>query len=211
MAITTGAAMRFQPGYAAFAVCPDPTSQALADLAHMDMPEGVLITVEAEAQQVPQGLVRVKAAVLAQMVLSAPAQFSKTGIEVEPLGEADAADMLALATLTEPGPFYAMTHRLGDFVGVRHDGRLVAMAGERMKPDGFTEVSGVCVHPDARGRGYAGAMIKVVTDHILARGEQAFLHSYADNAGAMGLYRALGFVERARINMQVLAKPEVSA
>lgn len=198
--------MRFEAGYATFAVCPDPTIEALADLAHLDMPEGVLITVEAQDMAVPQGMVVVKDAVLAQMVLTAPAQFSRTGIAVEPLGEADAADMLALATLTEPGPFYDKTHRLGDFVGVRHDGRLVAMAGERMKPDGFTEVSGVCVHPEARSRGYAGAMIKVVTDRILARGEQAFLHSYPDNAGAMALYHALGFAERARVNMRVLAK-----
>lgn len=206
LAITTGAAMRFSPGYATFAVCPDPSPQALDDLARLDMPEGLLITVEAEDMAMPQGLVAAKDAVLAQMILSKPARFDRAGIVVEPLGEADAADMLALATLTEPGPFYDKTHLLGDFVGVRHDGRLVAMAGERMKPDGFTEVSGVCVHPDARGRGYAGAMIKVVTDHILARGEQAFLHSYPDNAGAMALYHGLGFVERVRMNMRVLAK-----
>ncbi len=206
LAIKTGTAMRFQPGYATFAVCPDLSPQALDDLARLDMPEGLLITVEAQDMAVPRGMVVLKDAVLAQMVLTAPARFSRGGIAVEPLDKADAADMLALATLTEPGPFYDKTHRLGDFVGVRHDGRLVAMAGERMKPDGFTEVSGVCVHPDARGRGYAGAMIKVVTDHILARGEQAFLHSYPDNAGAMALYQSLGFAERARVNMRVLAK-----
>lgn len=206
LATTTGAAMRFSPGYATFAVCPDPVPQALDDFVRLDMPEGLLITVEAQDMAVPQGMVVTKDAILAQMVLTAPARFSRTDIAVEPLGEADAADMLALATLTEPGPFYDKTHRLGDFVGVRHGGRLVAMAGERMKPDGFTEVSGVCVHPAARGRGYAGAMIKAVTDRILSRGERAFLHSYPDNAGAMALYHGLGFVERARVNMRVLEK-----
>ena len=93
------------------------------------------------------------------------------------LGDADAAEMLALATLTEPGPFFTRTHRLGDFIGIRHAGRLVAMAGERMKPEGFTEVSGVCTHPDFRGRGYAGALMRVVAARIAARGEMPFLHA----------------------------------
>ena len=89
--------------------------------------------------------------------------------------------MLALATLTRPGPFFARTHQLGAFIGVKQDGRLVAMAGERMQPTGFTEVSGVCTHPDPRGRGYAGGLMRQVAARILARGETPFLHAYADN------------------------------
>ncbi|MEI9963878.1 MAG: GNAT family N-acetyltransferase [Caulobacteraceae bacterium] len=106
--------------------------------------------------------------------------------------------MLALATLTQPGPFFARTHQLGDFIGVKQEGRLVAMAGERMRPTGFTEVSGVCTHPDWRGRGYAAGLMRLVAARILARGETPFLHVYASNTGAIALYEALGFRLRRR-------------
>ena len=126
--------------------------------------------------------------------------------DIVPLSEADAPDMLALATLTEPGPFRSRTHALGDFVGVKIDGRLVAMAGERMKPTGFTEVSGVCTHPDFRGRGYAGGLMRAVAERIIARGETPFLHVYPHNEGAIALYEALGFRLRRAVTMAVLAR-----
>jgi predicted GNAT family acetyltransferase len=126
--------------------------------------------------------------------------------EIVPLTEADAPQMLALATLTEPGPFFARTHQLGDFVGVKEGDRLMAMAGERMKPTGFTEVSGVCTQPEARGRGYAGALTRAVVENILARGEQPFLHVYAHNTGAIALYEALGFALRREMSMTVLTR-----
>ena len=86
---------------------------------------------------------------------------------------------------------------------------LERMAGERLKPDGFTEVSGVCAHPDARGRGYAGALMRAVIARILARGETAFLHSYADNAGAIALYHSLGFTIRAQMQMRMLTQGDL--
>lgn len=125
---------------------------------------------------------------------------------IAPLGDANAAAMLALATLTEPGPFLSATHRLGDFFGIRHGGELVAMAGERLKPDGFTEVSGVCTHPAHRGRGRAGALMRHVAARILARGETPFLHAYAANTGAIDLYRTLGFAVRREVVMTRLAR-----
>lgn len=133
-----------------------------------------------------------------------PAETS--GLAIAPLTEADAPQMLALATLTRPGPFFARTHKLGDFVGVKQEGRLVAMAGERMKPTGFTEVSGVCTDPDHRGLGYAGALMRVVAARILERGETPFLHTYASNTGAIGLYQSLGFALRREMTMTVLAR-----
>ncbi len=75
-----------------------------------------------------------------------------------------------------------------------------------MKPDGFTEVSGVCTHPDHRGRGYAGGLMRIVAERILARRETAFLHVYPHNAGAIALYEALGFRLRRTVNMTVIAK-----
>jgi predicted GNAT family acetyltransferase len=93
---------------------------------------------------------------------------------------------------------------MGRFIGVKQDGRLVAMAGERMQPTGFTEVSGVCTHPDARGRGLGGALTRIVASAILARGESPFLHVYATNTGAIGLYEILGFTLRREMTMTVL-------
>jgi predicted GNAT family acetyltransferase len=88
---------------------------------------------------------------------------------------------------------------------VKEGGRLVAMAGERMRVEGHTEVSGVCTHPDVRGRGLAAALSRVVADRIRARGETPFLHAFADNAAAIGLYEQLGFVLRRRLVMTALA------
>ena len=124
------------------------------------------------------------------------------------LGQDILAEMLALATLTKPGPFFARTHQLGAFIGVRVDGRLVAMAGERMRPDGYTEASGVCVHPDHRGKGYAARLLREVTAGILARGDKAFLHSYADNATAIGLYESLGYRGRREVVFTVVKAAE---
>jgi predicted GNAT family acetyltransferase len=81
------------------------------------------------------------------------------------------------------------------------------MAGERMRPTGFTEVSGVCTHPDHRGRGYAGALMRVVTQRILERGEQAFLHVYAAHTATIALYETLGFRVRTTVTYTVLDGP----
>jgi predicted GNAT family acetyltransferase len=114
----------------------------------------------------------------------------------EPLTAADAQDMLALAELTRPGPFAARTVELGHFFGIRHDGRLVAMVGERMRVAGWTEVSGVSTHPDVRGRHLAERLVRRIVGGIVARGERPFLHVLATNRPALGLYRRLGFTRR---------------
>ncbi len=102
--------------------------------------------------------------------------------------------MLALARLTKPGPFRARTIELSQFWGVKDgDGRLLAMAGERLQLPGMSEVSGVCTHPDARGRGYARLLSAHVASEIVRRGETPFLHAWASNHTAIGLYEALGF------------------
>ena len=203
LALGDARALRFDPAYAQFGAAADASPESLAALGGLNTSANGLGMIEAVDPPLPPGaVVRSKAAGV-QMVAAALTGGGRP-VAFEPLGEADAAAMLALATLTVPGPFFERTHRLGDFVGVKVDGRLVAMAGERMKPEGFTEVSGVCTHPDHRGRGYAGALMRVVTQRILERGEQAFLHAYAANTGAIALYETLGFRVRTPVTYTVL-------
>jgi predicted GNAT family acetyltransferase len=135
----------------------------------------------------------------AERLVEAPEDFP-----IQPLGPADAAEMRALAEFTQPGPFHARTHEMGDFVGVRENGRLIAMAGERMRLPGFTEISAVCTRPEARGRGLAAALMRKVAAGIAARGEQMFLHVYPHNKGAIALYEKLGFRHRAQVRLTVL-------
>ncbi len=199
-------ALRFDPAYALFAAAADASADSTAVLGALNVSPNGLGLVEAGDMPLPTGAVVRAQAACVQMVASALTAGGKT-VAFEPLGESDAAEMLALATLTVPGPFFAKTHQLGDFIGVKQDGKLIAMAGERMKPDGFTEVSGVCTHPDFRGLGYAGALMRVVTQRVLERGEQAFLHVYAAHTATIALYETLGFRVRTTVTYTVLDGP----
>lgn len=131
-----------------------------------------------------------------QLVSREPVGAPPIGDIVE-LTAADAPAMRTLAELTKPGPFNARTHEFGGFWGVKRAGRLVAMAGERLKQPGFTEVSGVCVDPAHRGAGDARTLSALVAARIQARGETPYLHAYADNPAAIALYESLGFRIRA--------------
>ena len=202
-------ARRMRPEFGLFAALDDEAPESLAGLAALVAEHGPTALVEtAPAPPVP-GTRVLQAGPLVQMICETLAPGGREpDFAVEPLGETEAAEMLALATLTRPGPFFARTHELGQFIGVKVDGRLAAMAGERMKPDGFTEVSGVCTHPDFRGRGYAGGLSRLAAEAIFARGETPFLHAFADNAAAIGLYETLGFRIRSRPVMTLLASPK---
>jgi predicted GNAT family acetyltransferase len=105
----------------------------------------------------------------------------------------DAEEMVELTSLTKPGPFARRTHELGTYIGIRKDGKLIAMAGERLKVPGHTEVSAICTHPEHTGRGYARILTTEIMRRILGRGETPFLHVRHDNARAIALYERLGF------------------
>lgn len=198
-------ARRFKPDINRFAAARDDSASSLAALAELVRPgDDVVYLAQARPVVVPPGLQVVKAATAVQMVATRPMDADETDLAV--LGEADAAEMLALATLTEPGPFLARTHTMGRFLGVRIDGRLAAMAGERMRFPGHVEVSGVCTHPDFRGRGLARRLSAAVTADIQRRGEQAFLHAWTTNTAAIALYEALGFATRAALHIAVLKR-----
>jgi predicted GNAT family acetyltransferase len=117
---------------------------------------------------------------------------------------ADVPDMLHLVELTKPGPFSAGAIVLGTYLGIRYAGNLIAMAGERMRFDGFTEISAVCTHPRYRGCGYASSLVRALVRQIITRGETPFLHLYSDNTIAAALYTKLGFVLQRRLIVTVL-------
>ncbi|MFF4009865.1 GNAT family N-acetyltransferase [Streptomyces sp. NPDC001717] len=131
-------------------------------------------------------------------------QLVDTSLRVEPapeavrLGPADVPEVLALIELTRPGPFRPRTVELGTYLGIRHRGRLVAMAGERLRPPGWTEISAVCTHPGHRGRGLATRLVRAVAAGIRERGEVPFLHTAASNTDAIRLYESIGFTLRHR-------------
>jgi predicted GNAT family acetyltransferase len=161
------------------------------------------VIAQAAAIVLPPGLVAVTQADAVQMILTrAPPTVSDA--RIEPLTDADAAEMLALATLTRPGPFTLRAQALGKFFGVKIDGRLAAMAGVRMKQEGFTEVSGVAVHPDFQGRGLGRLLSVFMTHRVLEEGETPYLHAYTTNAVAIGLYRSIGFEVRTELNVAMV-------
>jgi ribosomal protein S18 acetylase RimI-like enzyme len=198
-------ALRYHPEISPFVATRDDGPESMQALAELVAEQGSLILFRGDDGPLPPRTLAAPSAMGVQMVAQALIPLEPTG-EIAPLGEADAPAMLALATLTKPGPFLTRTHQLGDFWGVKENGRLVAMAGERMKVEGFTEVSGVCTHPDFRGRGYGGLLLRTVATRIADRGETPFLHAYASNTTAIKLYKSMGFALRRSLSVTVLSR-----
>lgn len=194
---------RFDRRYAPFGAVADDSPPCIAALAERIDTDGVVVLIDGVFAPTPPGALSVRQGLLNQMVATHLVE-PQPNSSIVPLCDDDAPEMLALATLTEPGPFLALTHRLGDFVGIKQNGALVAMAGERMKLEGYTEVSAVCTHPGHRGRGYGAALTGIVAARILARGETPFLHVFPDNVGAIAVYEALGFRLRRQMMLNVL-------
>jgi predicted GNAT family acetyltransferase len=198
-------ARRFAPDIGPLAAARDDSPESLAALAALLPEDGMLLLLQADAIILPPGAVAVTTAAGVQMMAErlAPAPIDE---RIERLSDADGPAMLALAALTKPGPFEPRTPSLGEFWGVKERGILVAMAGERMKHEGFTEVSGVCTHPGARGRGLGRSLSAAVAARILERGETPYLHAYATNTVAIRLYESLGFRLRRQMNVAVVRR-----
>ena len=123
------------------------------------------------------------------------------------LGADDVADMLAIVERNQPGPFRPRTYELGRYVGIRREGRLIAMAGERLHPEGWTEISAVAVDAEYRRQGLGSRLVLDVAFHIRERGDRALLHAAASNIGAIAAYERLGFALRRRNRFAAVRTP----
>jgi predicted GNAT family acetyltransferase len=133
-------------------------------------------------------------------------ELPASAVDLGKLTAADVPEMVALATMMKPGPFTTRTHELGIFIGVRREGQLAAMAGERMRMPGYTEISAVCTHPNYAGHGYATALMVELIGQIRRRNEIPILHVRSSNTHAIGLYRRIGFSDRRHFHFTVIGK-----
>jgi ribosomal protein S18 acetylase RimI-like enzyme len=197
-------ARRYFPDVTSLAATLDLSAESYLKLAEL-LPSGQMagLFLEASASSLP-GCEIVRALPLNQMVWEGGHVVAANPGEL--LDKNDAQEMLALAELTQPGPFAMRTIELGKYIGIRRSGKLVAMAGERMQMPGFTEVSAVCTHPEHRGHGYASGLVVAMVETITQRGEIPFLHVAAENASAIRVYEKLGFRTRRILHLAVVKR-----
>jgi len=206
LSVGNALARRFARDVNIFASACDDSPAAQTALGEIVRPGESVYVLQVPAIVIPPGLAPIREAKGVQMIATRGASFEAVGEDILTLGDTDAAEMLALARLTQPGPFLERTHTMGRFIGIRIDGRLAAMAGERMRFAGYTEVSGVCAHPEFRGRGLARRLSAAVAAGIVARGERPFLHAWKSNHAAISLYEQLGFELRTDVNIVELQR-----
>jgi len=198
-------ARRYPPAVAPFAALADTSAQSFAALSALMSPSDVAVFFTPDPLTPPAAF-NVLLAKTGEQMIGMSAESPDRAVDVVTLGADDVPAMLELTSLTKPGPFSARTHELGTFLGIRIDGQLAAMAGERMKPAEYTEITAVCVHPSHRGRGYGQILLAAIARRISARGEVPFLHVFSDNHSAIALYRRQGMEIRRRLHVTVLQK-----
>lgn len=199
-----GRAARYPADVYDFAALAEPTDPAAwADLRELVGP-GTVVRLK-PVDDVPSGWDVVGGGQGVQLVdtalRSAPAP------EAVRLGPDDVPEILDLVARTRPGPFLKRAVELGTYLGIRHQGRLIAMAGERIPPPGWTEISAVCTHPEHRGRGLGTRLVRAVAAGIRARGDIPFLHAAAGNTQALRLYESIGFTLRRRSPILLVRSP----
>jgi ribosomal protein S18 acetylase RimI-like enzyme len=204
-ALVHGQAARYPEDVSPFvAIAPEPDQGVWADLAALVGPGGNVALAGAQLAP-PESWEVTGRGEGVQMV--APNFRGDGDPEIVPLSELDVPDMLDLIARTKPGPFLPRTIELGDYLGIRRRGVLIAMAGERLHPPGWTEISAVCTDEEFRGQGLATRLINAVGAGIVARGDTPFLHASGLNTNAIRLYEALGFTVRRRPVFQLLKVP----
>ena len=198
-------ARRYPTEITPFADMPDMSTESFAALGALMSPQDIAVLFTPDAVHPPDTFKTVLAETGEQMT-GMPVDMPASGVDIVTLGVDDVPDMLELTALTKPGPFSARTHELGTFLGIRVGGQLAAMAGERMKPAQYTEITAVCVHPSHRGRGFGQMLLSAVARQIRSRGEIPFLHVFTSNHSAIALYRRQGMEIRRRLHVTVLKK-----
>ena len=205
LASRDGRATRYADEIAPFCGVQHLDADGWAALAELVGREGVAVFLRGEVEAAPAGWTELLREPATQYVAAdLTGSSAVVGREVTELTASDVPDMVQLAAETEPGPFGPNSHRTGRWFGIRRGGRLVAMAGERMRVDGFGEVSGVCVDPAVRGEGL-GAVVTLAASHgIRERGDTPMLHVRDGNDGAHRLYRRIGYETRRQVVVAVL-------
>jgi ribosomal protein S18 acetylase RimI-like enzyme len=209
---TCNSARKFPREVSMLAGFPEPAPENYASLAALLSPDERVGLFLQESPDPPAPWVVVISGPMLQMLCenrsaSSSALRSNTvrsNPEFIPLTQADVPEMLALTKLTKPGPFGTRTHEMGNYIGIRREGTLAAMAGERLRLPGYTEISAVCTHPDHLGHGYATALIGILMEQIRDRGELPFLHVRSENIRAIQVYERLGFTKHAPLHYAVL-------
>lgn len=188
-----GGARRLLVSAGPFAAAQDDRPESIEALEQLILSRGgEAMLMQARETRTPPSLRRTMTAPAVQMVASRSLQ-PKICHEAVRLYGVDATEMEALAALAKPGPFEALTHLLGRFWGIRRGNQLIAMAGERLRQPGYTEISAVSVRPESRGRGLGTALVRNAAAHIVARGDVPYLHVLANNTGAIRIYESVGF------------------
>jgi GNAT superfamily N-acetyltransferase len=209
LALGDGAARRYPAPIGPLAGAPDQSQTSYDMLWSLAGPRGLLGLFLHDPPALPKGWSLFRGGILTQMICREPrldgVHTIAADLTLRRLGSTDVPAMVELATLTEPGPFRERTHELGVFYGIFEGDRLLAMAGQRMRVPGFVEVSAVCTHPDARGRGFGGILMQEVMREIADRRGTPFLHAFADNP-AVRLYERLGFTQRRSFHLAVIRR-----
>lgn len=198
-------ARRFQPGIVPFIDVKEVTPDCLEAAASLVRPNEQVTFFGLGPIDPPASLVVIDRRIAYQMVF-AGVRPPEGLTAIHPLDRRDAPAMLELVEIAKPGAFGPRSIELGGFFGIRDGDRLVAMAGERMKIDGATEITAVCTHPEYRRRGYSKALIDVLTRRIVGRGEIPFLHVSASKADAIALHAGRGFVARKIFHSTIVAR-----
>lgn len=206
-----GRALRFQSDFCPFYAMPlEPTAEDWADVADLAGPGG-LVTLAATWTAFPEDWELGWGAEGVQLVGRDEAGHDVAASqEVVRLGPGDVPEVLDLVERTKPGPFLPRTIELGTYLGIRREGALVAMAGERLRLDGYTEVSAVCTDVAWRGHGFGSCLTLAVAAGIRERGEIPFLHAVVTNGTAIRLYEQLGFEFRQATMFKTARVPQHS-
>jgi predicted GNAT family acetyltransferase len=205
-----GRARRYHSEVSVFAAADVLDAESWSDLARMLGPSGTSCLFRANVPETLPAGWQVKARGRGRQMMVETDQLRQTEqCPLRRLTTDDVAQMLELVAATSPGPFRPATVELGRYIGHFEGDRLLAMAGERLSLDGYTEISAVCTHPDARGRGLAAALTGEIASGIFEQGRQPFLHVAESNEEAHRLYVNLGFTQRQLIDFVVVGAPAV--